>query len=101
MPERLVGTTLLAEACHALRAGNHAATIYELMLPFENLVASVPPDASMGSVARPLGLLAETLGDLVAAEAHFAHAVAVDERTGAWLWLSESKRDLARLRDRC
>jgi tetratricopeptide (TPR) repeat protein len=96
----LVGTTLLAEACHALGTAEHAATLYELMLPFENVVAAVPPDASMGAFARPLGLLAETLGDIVAAEAHFEHAVAVDERTGAWLWLSESRRALARLRDR-
>ena len=96
----LVGMTLLAEACHALGAAQHAATIYELLSPFGNLVASVPPDASMGSVARPLGLLAETLGDLRTAEAHFEHAVGFDERTGAWFWLEESRRDLARLRDR-
>jgi hypothetical protein len=92
--------TLLAEACHALGEAQHAATVYELLLPFDELVASVPPDASMGSVARPLGLLAETRGDLVTAEAHFEQAVAVDERTGAWLWLDESRRDLARLRER-
>ncbi|MFL5894669.1 MAG: hypothetical protein ACJ76Z_06085, partial [Thermoleophilaceae bacterium] len=93
----MVAMAMLAEACHAVGATDHAPTLYRLLAPYANLIASVPPDVSVGSVARLLGLLALTNGDVEAARAHFEHALDVNERTGGVVALAETRRDAERL----
>ena len=75
---------LLAESCAILEEDESAAQLYEHLHPFsERFVAQVSGSGYLGPVAHYLGLLAATIGRWEAAERHFRHALAVNERMGA------------------
>jgi DNA-binding SARP family transcriptional activator len=87
----------LAHACHFLEDREHAAVLYERLEPYghRNLVA--PIEASLGSVAWPLGRLAATLGAAGVAAGWFERAAAENERAGALPWAAHARLDHARV----
>ncbi len=71
----LANMRLLAEIAHALDAREHAATLYEMLLPYrDRFIVTSRVLTFMGSVEYPLGLLALTTGALDDAEAHLTRA---------------------------
>jgi hypothetical protein len=95
--EWLVSAALLADAACALGEVEHAAVLYELLLPYADRVAISYPEVSTGAVARNLGVLAASIGRRDDARAHFAAAIALHRRIGAGTWLARTERDAARL----
>jgi tetratricopeptide (TPR) repeat protein len=65
------------------------------LLPYRDRVAVAYVECSTGSVARHLGLLAETLGRRDDAERHFEDALELNERIGARSWLARTQLDYA------
>jgi DNA-binding SARP family transcriptional activator len=96
--EWLVSVGLLADAAVAIGATEHAATIYDALAPYGDRVAISYPEISTGAVARQLGLLAAATGRREDAERHFAYALDLNRRIGAWPWLARTEADLERLR---
>jgi DNA-binding SARP family transcriptional activator len=92
--EWLVTVSLLAEASAATGHASVAA-LYDLLLPYDERVAVSYPEICVGSVARPLGLLAAAAQRWDDAAAHLDDAVRVNERIGALPWLAHSLRDRA------
>jgi tetratricopeptide (TPR) repeat protein len=72
--EWLVSMGWLAETAALLSESELATTLYGLLRPYDDRVAICYPEVSTGPVARPLGLLAETLNDSEAARLHFERA---------------------------
>jgi uncharacterized protein HemY len=69
--------------------------LYSLLLPYEHLYAQAPVEASFGSLARGLGVLATTLRRFHDAERHFDVAIETERRMGARPWLAHAQHDLA------
>jgi hypothetical protein len=69
----------LADLCYELREAGRARGLYELAVPFENMVAA-PYMATicLGANARALGVLADLFGEYELAERHFERALAID-----------------------
>jgi hypothetical protein len=88
---------VLAHACSFLKDRERAAVLYERLEPYahRNLVA--PIEASLGSAAWPLGLLAATLGAVELAAGWFERAAAENERAGALPWAAHARLDHARV----
>ncbi len=91
----LLGLTLFADVCTFLGDGNHAATLYALLSPYEKRNAFGHPEFSTGSVARSLANLASTMGRLDDAERHFATALESNMRMGARPWVAHTRHDHA------
>ena len=80
---RLMGLALAAETCASLGDRERAARLYELLLPHATrVVVAGTAAACNGSVARPLGLLAATLGRWEAAGSHFETALHMNRALG-------------------
>ena len=90
-------TGLLAHACRFLEDSARATILYERLEPYAHRNMVAPLEASLGSAARPLGMLAATLGDLTAAAAWFERAAGENERVGALPWAAHARLDHARL----
>jgi tetratricopeptide (TPR) repeat protein len=95
--EWLMAVGLLAETCVLLEDTAHAASLYELLLPYASLNAIAVPHTSLGSTSRPLGMLAALRGSFEDAERHFEEALRMDERMGARPWLAHAREEYARL----
>ena len=93
----LVSLTLLAEVSTALDDLERSAVLYRHLLPFEDRVAVSYPEFSTGSVARSLGLLADTMERWDDAARHFEVALEMNERMSARPWLARTQRDYAEL----
>ena len=89
--------SLLAELAHALGDETAAAALYERLRPYAMSAAYAPPEACLGSVSRPLGLLAETLGRYDAAVRHFDDGLAHNGRMGARPWVAHTQHEYALL----
>jgi hypothetical protein len=74
-----------------------AAIIYDMLLPHADRFATVSISACRGSVARPLGQLATVLGRHDDAERHFEHALAMNTRIRARVWIAHTQHDYARM----
>jgi tetratricopeptide (TPR) repeat protein len=86
----------LSEVCAFLEDGNRAATLYELLRPYEGRTVVVGgATICYGSAARYLGLLARTMLDWESAERHFQEAIDLDEHMEAWPWLAHSQCEYA------
>ncbi len=86
----------LTEVCAYLGDVDRAATLYELLLPYDGRTVVVGgATACYGAVGRYLGLLARTMSDWEAAERHFQEAMALDNRTKACPWLAHSQFESA------
>jgi hypothetical protein len=95
--KRTITLSYLAEVCCRLDDRNNAERLYALFLPYRDLAVVVGPlTLCCGSVARFLGMLAATMRDWPAAEAHFEAALAMDERMKAWPWLAHTRFEYSR-----
>ena len=97
-PDAMYSTTLsyLAEICIAVASENHAATIYERLLPYENLtITAGATTACTGAAARRLGNLAALAGDWDTSEQMFEKAIEIDTRMKAPPWIAHSKAGFA------
>lgn len=80
----------LAEACCYLGDQESAAQLYPLLLPYAEINLPYGAAACFGAGAYPLALLANTMGDAVAAQGHFATAIALNRRMQVRPWLARS-----------
>ena len=86
----------LTETCAALGDADRAAVLYRLLLPHAGLNLVIGNGSGCpGAADRLLGLLAATMARWAEAEAHFAAAIALNERTGGLMPLMQTRIDLA------
>jgi DNA-binding SARP family transcriptional activator len=95
--EWLFTISLLADPCALLGHEDAAATLYSLLLPYKELYAQAPAEASFGSVARGLGVLATKLRRFDDAQMHFDAAVEKERIMGARPWLAHAQQDYAQM----
>jgi DNA-binding winged helix-turn-helix (wHTH) protein len=94
----LISAVMLAELAYRLDDRYRAAQLARLLAPFAGRYAVGFSVAVLGAVDRYRGLIAWTLGDLAAADALLAGAVAAEQRMGAPAWQAIVHVDRARLR---
>jgi tetratricopeptide (TPR) repeat protein len=87
--------TLLADLVARLGVPHHAGPLYEVLAPFGDRCVVAESAVSLGSVARPLGVLATELGRFDAAERHFEAALERNEALGSPLWAARTRHDWA------
>jgi hypothetical protein len=87
--------SLLPDVCRSLGDATTAEALYEVLLPRERLYSQAPIEATFGSIARCLGVLATTIGHYDAAERHLRLAIETERRMGARPWLAHAQHDLA------
>ena len=95
--EWLLSLNMLADACATVVDVDAATRLYPVLEPYEQRYGFGPVEVSFGSVARALGVLAATTGELDAAERHFATAIEVEGRMRARPWLAHAQRGLAQV----
>jgi hypothetical protein len=84
-----------ADAAAASGAAGPAAELYDLLLPYADLVCGGETDAMMlGPVATRLARLAEVLGRAEEARDHWVHALAVGRRARSARWQAQAQRAL-------
>jgi hypothetical protein len=88
---------LLAETAVRLVDQTRAATLYELLLPYADRVATSYPEISLGPISRFLEILAATTGHNEEAIRHLEAALAMNERIGARSWLAHTYDDYAHM----
>lgn len=93
----LLAMALLADACAFLDDTERAALLYERLERYGHRIVVGPIEVALGSVARPLGKLAATLGRPEQAARWFDHAAAENERAGAAPWAAHARLDHAGL----
>lgn len=94
----LASASILADVASELRETTLVRQIYDSLLPFEDRLVTIGLGVTCwGTVARPLALAANALGDAEGAAAHYRAAIAAAARTGAHAWLAEAQWELARL----
>jgi tetratricopeptide (TPR) repeat protein len=95
--EWLAAMTLLSEVCDAIGDVDRAPTIYERLLPYRKLNAWGFPEILLGSVERPLGILATMIGEWHQASEHFERALEMNARIAARPWIAHTQHDYARM----
>jgi eukaryotic-like serine/threonine-protein kinase len=95
--EWLFGMAFAAEAAATLRDFDRAASLHERLVPYADHNVVSPPEVSIGSVSRQLGLLAVTMERWEVAEEHFLLALEMNEAMGARPWAAHVRHDLARM----
>jgi tetratricopeptide (TPR) repeat protein len=85
---------LFSEGAVALGDSEAQATLYERLVPFADLHAAAGP-IFYGSMQRPVGRLAASLGRFDEAEDHLRRALAEHRRIGASFWLARTTVELA------
>ncbi len=93
----VVAATFLSESCAVLEDAEHAASLYEALLPYAPYWVHWALAVSLGPATHALGLLASTLGCHDEAAAHFEHAIAETRRVGARPFLARSLHEYALL----
>jgi hypothetical protein len=89
---------LLTEVCFRLGDRSRAAQLRELLIPYEHQqVVLAHGVASIGAVARYLGLAEATLGLVADALAHFELALELHRTWGAQPWIVRTALDAERL----
>lgn len=95
---RVASLAYLTEVCAYLGDVKRAATLYEMLLPFDGRTVVVGgATACYGAAARYLGMLSTIMSDWPAAERHFEGALALDARMGSRPWLAHTKCEYARM----
>jgi hypothetical protein len=87
---------IYAHAAAQLGDAGACASLYELLSPWQGLVA-YPGFGAWGSVSHYLGALAVALGEMTAAERHLSDAAACNRRMGASVWAARTGLQTARL----
>jgi tetratricopeptide (TPR) repeat protein len=93
--EWLLSITTLADPCALVGHHDAAARLHALLTPYEGLYTVAPVEATFGSVARALGVVASVLERFDAAEEHFALAIETERKMRARPWLAHTQHDLA------
>jgi tetratricopeptide (TPR) repeat protein len=93
----LIGLSVLGEVGSQVGSDAGAATLYELLLPYGDRVAVTYCEVSYGSVALPLGLLANRIGRTEEALDHLRRAVELNERMGGRPATDRARQALAEL----
>src|SRR4051812_13964758 len=93
----LSAVTVLSEAVALCEDAESAAPIYDALAPFASRFTTHSFGASWGSVGRPLGLLAATLGRRDQAEAHLRAALAANRGIDAPMLVAVTECDLGEL----
>ena len=93
--EWLLSITLLADPCALVGDQDAAARLHALLAPYEGLYTVAPVEATFGSVARALGVVASVLERLDAAERYFAFAIETERKMKARPWLAHTQHNLA------
>jgi DNA-binding SARP family transcriptional activator len=93
--EWLFSMSLLPNVCSFLADEDAAARLYSLLAACDGLYTHAPIEATFGSMARGLGVLATTLGRFEDAERHFEVAIATERKMGAHPWLAHAQHDMA------
>ena len=100
MPWNEAGTInfcFLAEIAATLNDAKRARLLYEILLPAASHFAVVGfASVIRGSIARPLALLAATLGRDDEADTHFELALQQDARIGGPFFIAQTQHDYAR-----
>ena len=86
-----------AEACARLRDAKRAEILHALLLPYSDQTANYPNAVCFGSVSTYLGMLAQTMGRLDLARAHFNRAIDKNRAMGAWPQLARTEVRFAQL----
>jgi class 3 adenylate cyclase/DNA-binding CsgD family transcriptional regulator len=88
--------SLAATASCRLKDQRRAVLLYDCLLPYasRNMISGLATLCA-GSVARPLGMLARTMERWEEAEGHLEHALAFNEKIGAWPWLARTRYEYA------
>ena len=89
---------LLSVAFDALGDREKAQTVYDLAVPFADVVIVDLGATFLGAMAHHLGVLATTFGADRVAAGHFAAALEVHERIGAERWATSSRTALDKVR---
>jgi tetratricopeptide (TPR) repeat protein len=95
--EWLFCMSFLADASERLGSTEHAAVLYDLLLPHAGRNASNADEISLGDVSRSLGNAAATLGRWDDAVRHFNAALDGNARMRAQPWLARTRDDYARM----
>ena len=93
--EWLLSMTLLADVCAIVEDHDAAARLHALLAPYEALYTVAPVEATFGSVARALGVIASVLKHFDAAEQHFAVAIETERKMKARPWRAHAQHNLA------
>jgi DNA-binding SARP family transcriptional activator len=93
--EWLLSMTLLADPCAFLDDQDAAARLFALLAPYEDLYTVAPVEATFGSVARALGVIASVLERFEVAERHFAFAIETERMMRARPWRAHAQHNLA------
>jgi tetratricopeptide (TPR) repeat protein len=90
--------TFLADVCAFLDEARVAAELYELLAPYAGQnILGLEGWLCLGAADRALGVLAATMRDWDAAEAHFEAAVALHEEIGARPWQARTQLAYAQM----
>jgi len=95
-PLWLISVTCLAETCAFLGDAERAARLYAMLSPYAEQGVTLGGAVSLGSAARPLGLLAATMRRYDDAVGLLEAALRFDRRMGAIPGVVRGLRDLAR-----
>ena len=93
--EWLLSMTLLADPCAFLEDKAAAARLHALLAPYQGLYTVAPVEATFGSVARALGVVASVLERFDAADRYFALAIETERKMKARPWLAHAQHNLA------
>ncbi len=95
--EWLFCLSILAEVAAYLDDRERAAVLYRLLEPYGHLNAMASGEVAIGAVARPLGILATTIGDTDAAERHFEQALELNAAAQARPWHAHTQSAYAHM----
>jgi tetratricopeptide (TPR) repeat protein len=95
--EWFFGASLLAEVCASLGAQDHAAPLYQALLPYADYNVYSHIESARGSASRYLGILAATIASWEEASRHFERALELNTRMGARPWVAHTRHDHARM----
>jgi class 3 adenylate cyclase/tetratricopeptide (TPR) repeat protein len=96
--KRSASLSYVAEVAFLLGDSDAAERLYELMSVYRHMTITVGlVTVCYGAASRYLGMLAATLGEFDKAEAHFEHALEMNQRVGARPWLAHTKAQYALL----
>lgn len=96
--EWLFALSFLPEVADFLHDRDRAALLYDLLAPYgERCVAATAIEASTGSIARGLGILASTLGRWDEAAGHFDEGLQRNRVMGARPWVARTEYSYARM----
>ncbi len=94
----LMAMSVLADASGDLDASDVAEEVYPLLAPYaERCAVAGGIGLTLGSVERPLGELAGTLGRVSESNAHFERALEANRRIGSAPWVARTLYEYARM----